>query len=75
MMHKNEYRLLSPQYRYAYDPYGNESSGAAVTGRSPCPRTGGGQGSLRYTGRKFDPETGLRHCRGLLHLQSIHWID
>ena len=38
--------------RYAYDPFGNEVTGAPTSGQL-----------FRYTGRKFDPETGLYYYR------------
>ena len=38
--------------RYAYDPFGNETTGASTSGNL-----------FRYTGRKNDPETGLYYYR------------
>ena len=38
--------------RYAFDPYGNEVTGAPMSGQL-----------FRYTGRKLDPETGLYYYR------------
>ena len=38
--------------RYAYDPFGNETTGASASGNL-----------FRYTGRKYDPETGLYYYR------------
>ena len=38
--------------RYAYDPFGNEITGAATSGNP-----------FRYTGRRYDPETGLYFYR------------
>jgi len=38
--------------RYAYDPFGNETTGASTSGNL-----------FRYTGRKYDPETGLYYYR------------
>ena len=38
--------------RYAYDPFGNEVTGASTSGNP-----------FRYTGRRFDPESGLYYYR------------
>lgn len=49
--------------RYLYSPFGIEE-----------PLIGSGN-PFRYTGRRYDPESGLRHCRGLLRLYSVHWTE
>lgn len=38
--------------RYAYDPFGNEIAGASAAGNP-----------FRYTGQRFDPETGLYYYK------------
>jgi len=38
--------------RYAYDPFGNETTGASTSGNL-----------FRYTGRRYDPESGLYYYR------------
>ena len=69
----------------ASDKIGAEGQGAAVRAAPAVPLillvvrlvTGAPtSGQLfRYTGRKFDPETGLCHCRGLFRLFSIPRIE
>ena len=58
--------------RYAYDPFGHECEILSPAPGAPCvvgPPSSSGQ-LFRYTGRKYDPETGLYYYRA-----RYYWPD